>query len=93
MPLHPQVVEIMNKLAALNLPPATQVTPAEARKNSNISRDLIPATKEMVGKIEDRSIPGPAGKIPVRIYTPKSGGNHPLIMLYHGGGWEIFNCR
>lgn len=89
MPLHPQVVAIMDKLATLNLPPNTEVTPEVARKNSLISRAAIEIEKEPVGKIEDRTIPGPAGDIPIRIYSPNSGSNHPLIMLFHGGGWVI----
>jgi acetyl esterase/lipase len=38
----------------------------------------------------DRTIPGPAGSLPVRIYTPKSGTRpFPVVVYYHGGGWVI----
>ena len=37
----------------------------------------------------DRTIPGPAGDIPVRIYTPNGEGPFPVIVYYHGGGWTI----
>ena len=87
MPLHPQIIDIMNKLAALNLPPATELTVDEARKNSNLGRAAIELEREPVGGIENRSIPGPAGDIPIRIYRPESGNNHPFVMLFHGGGW------
>lgn len=79
----------MNKLAALNLPPATELTPEQVRKNSALSRAAVERERESVGKIEERSIPGPAGNIPVRIYRPESAGTHPLIMLFHGGGWVV----
>ena len=45
---------------------------------------------------EDRTIPGPAGNIPVRIYRPPGHGGMgpagpapllPVLMLYHGGGF------
>lgn len=42
-----------------------------------------------VANIEDRTIPGPAGEIPVRIYSPAEGGVRPVFVLIHGGGWVI----
>ncbi|HAK63003.1 MAG TPA: lipase, partial [Alphaproteobacteria bacterium] len=44
-----------------------------------------------IGKVENRKIPGPAGEIPVRIYTPVAAGTEPLpcLVYYHGGGWVI----
>ena len=42
-----------------------------------------------VHREEDRSIPGPAGEIPVRILTPGEGGPYPLLVWFHGGGWVI----
>jgi len=38
----------------------------------------------------DRTIPGPAGQLPVRIYTPaNASGALPVVVYYHGGGWVI----
>ena len=38
----------------------------------------------------NRSIPGPAGDIPVRLYLPPAGERpHPLVVFFHGGGWVI----
>lgn len=42
-----------------------------------------------VANIEDRTIPGPACDIPVRIYSPAEGGVRPVFVLIHGGGWVI----
>jgi acetyl esterase len=44
---------------------------------------------EEVGKVENRTIPGPAGEIPVRIYTPYGQGPFPSLVYYHGGGWVV----
>ncbi len=38
---------------------------------------------------EDRSIPGPAGEIPIRIYTPDGEGTGSITVFYHGGGFCI----
>jgi acetyl esterase/lipase len=39
---------------------------------------------------EDRTIPGPAGQIPVRLYRPPHGrGDVPLVIHLHGGGWVL----
>jgi acetyl esterase/lipase len=39
--------------------------------------------------IEDRSIPGPAGDIPVRIYRPTTGSAAPVLVYLHGGGMVL----
>jgi acetyl esterase len=38
---------------------------------------------------EDRTIPGPAGEIPIRIYTPQGDGPFPILLFFHGGGFTI----
>ena len=89
MPLHTQVIEFRDKRLALNLAPNSEVSPDQARENSRIWRAVIPADLEPVSDITDRTIPGPAGDLPIRIYRPDSTGPHPLLMLFHGGGWLI----
>ena len=39
--------------------------------------------------MENRSIPGPDGDVPVRIYTPDGSVPLPILVWYHGGGWVI----
>lgn len=36
--------------------------------------------------IEDCSIPGPAGQIPIRIYRPSTESRQPVLVYFHGGG-------
>jgi len=43
--------------------------------------------REEVEKIENTNIPGPAGSIPVRIYTPQAPAPQPVLVYFHGGGW------
>jgi acetyl esterase len=44
-----------------------------------------PATE--VAAVEDRTVPGPDGPVPVRIYRARADGPRPLVLFTHGGGW------
>ena len=86
MPLDPQVVQVMEAMAALGLPPADTVSPEEARANAKL-RKRSPGPE--VAKVEDRTIPGPDSDVPVRIYTPEGSGPFPILVWFHGGGWVV----
>jgi acetyl esterase/lipase len=44
-------------------------------------------------RVEDNTIDGPAGPIPVRVYWPEDnsgdGPGHPVTMFFHGGGFAL----
>ncbi|BCA53940.1 Carboxylesterase NlhH [Nitrospira sp. KM1] len=64
-----------------------QPTPADAVMILLRKRSLI-VQPEIVGLVENRTIPGPDGaNIPVRVYTPLGKGPFPMIVYFHGGGW------
>ena len=86
MPLHPQAQQVIEATRALGLPPNYTVSPAEARANA-AKRQRGPGPE--VGRVENRMIPGPAGDVPVRIYTPEGDGPFPILAWYHGGGWVV----
>ena len=49
-----------------------------------------PVEIEPVARVEDRTVPGPAGDIPVRVYLPvEDGETRPGIVYFHGGGFVI----
>jgi acetyl esterase len=86
MPLDPQAQQVIDQIAALGLPPAHTVSPAEARINSK-ARPRSPGPQ--VAKVEDRDVPGPDAPVPVRIYTPAGPGPFPILVWFHGGGWVV----
>src|SRR5215472_16815811 len=64
-------------------------TPSNALAN-RIFGTVAPGTA-----VNDRTIPGPAGDLPVRIYRPgRAGpGTRPLIVNFHGGGFALGDLR
>ncbi|MCM2532236.1 alpha/beta hydrolase [Neobacillus pocheonensis] len=86
MTLDPQAKLVLEHLAAAGGPPMETLSPEQARK----AFVLPEGEREPVGKVENRTVPGPANDIPVRIYYPKEiQSNHPALVFYHGGGWVI----
>jgi acetyl esterase len=47
--------------------------------------------KEAIGKIENRILPGPAGPLPFRVYTPAAANDEPSggVIFFHGGAWVL----
>jgi len=87
MPLDPQMKAILDKAAAAAAPPFHEMTPAQARE---FLRKRPPmGAPEPVAHIENRSIPGLAGEIPIRIYRPAADAPLPAVVFFHGGGWVV----
>lgn len=42
-------------------------------------------------RTEDRTVEGPGGPIPVRVYRPPTAHRtpHPVVLFIHGGGWSV----
>jgi acetyl esterase len=94
MTLHPQTQAVLDALAAMKLPPPDQVPVALAREQFMRARATFLAAPEQVAACVDRTLPGPAGEIPVRIYRPQgsaAGAPLPALVFFHGGGWVFGN--
>ena len=88
--LDPQAKFVLDQLKRLGVPPMETLSPEEARNwISNIG--LLAGSPEKVGKIINRTIDGPAGEIPIRMYIPDGEGPFPAFIYCHGGGWVIGN--
>ncbi|MEW8978061.1 MAG: alpha/beta hydrolase [Symbiobacterium sp.] len=87
MPLSKEAEAFLKQLAEVGGPALNDLPPAEARAMA--AQLSAHAEVEPVASIVDRTIPGPAGEIPVRIYTPAGEGPFPVLLYFHGGGWVI----
>jgi acetyl esterase len=93
----PQMQAVLDQLATLGGKPVETLPAKQARKQPTPA-DAVKAVLQQerkstqplpVANVDNKSISGPAGKIPVRIYTPQGPGPFPVIVYYHGGGWVI----
>ncbi len=82
--------DFLAKVASSKKPPLSSQTPEQARKLNQVFIHLS-HPKETVAKVENTTIPGSAGEIPLRIYTPQGVGPFPVLVYFHGGGYAIGN--
>lgn len=87
MPLDPQVALYLQELAQLSDEPAPELSLAEQRHQSELTALKEAGKPEIVATVVDRTIPGPIGNIPLRIYTPEGTGPFPVLIYFHPGGW------
>ncbi len=90
MAMKPQLVQLLEAMKAQNLKPMHELSPEGARRQMTETAKSRDTTLIEVGDIEDRTIPGPAGAIPVRIYRSE-GTDGPVgaMVYFHGGGHVI----
>jgi acetyl esterase len=91
MALHPSAEIMIQLLKDSGLTFEPDSTP-EARRAAMIAATTNPAfPKQPVHEVVDRTIPGPSGPIPVRVYRPSAATGLPLLLWFHGGGWVTGN--
>ncbi len=87
MPLDEQAEAFLQRLEEAGGPPLNEMTPTEARAALAATVEESAGDPEPVGSITNRTIPGPLGDIPIRVYTPEGTGPFPALVYFHGGGW------
>lgn len=62
-----------------------------ANSRRQLRRDMlsIVGTPTAVTGVENFSIDGPTGELPVRHYRPEQAAGAPLLVFYHGGGFVV----
>ena len=92
-----QMQKVLEAHKSLNPKPPHTVTPEVARKGPS-AKDAVtkvlkeenkPTEPEKLGKVDDVKIPGAAGDLQARVYTPEGTGPFPVLVYFHGGGFVI----
>ena len=89
MPLDPSANRFLRMLAVGGFPVASELDPQTMRAAFVRLAQAVDVKDEPVERIENREIPGPAGPLPIRIYTPitPDRGLLPGLLYFHGGAW------
>ena len=68
----------------------------DIKKNYKVERESVNLTSKRIIKphlyrVLDHDIPCGDHLVPVRIFAPPDGPNHPILIFFHGGGWVTGN--
>jgi acetyl esterase len=85
--LHPRLEALRRERMASGHRPLYELSVEEARLAEEADARL--KTREPVARVDDTAIPGPGGRIPIRIYRPTLEQPLPVLVWFHGGGWTI----
>lgn len=87
MPLHPQA-EAIARAFAERVAAATGPAPTIEERRAMVDASPRQPGAEMA-LVENRTVDGPNGEVPVRVLVPHGKGPFPVVMYFHGGGWVI----
>jgi len=88
MPLDPRAKRFLDTLAASGAASTLTLT-VDERRRSLAELLSFAGPLAAVGGVEERTFPGPASPVRLRIYTPAGAGAHDLLpglVYFHGGG-------
>jgi len=87
--VHPQLKALLERIAEAGYPDQTKVPVAEARRITVERAQRFYGPPEPVDRVEELTIPGPAGPLRARLYAAASDGPMPVAVYFHGGGWVL----
>jgi acetyl esterase len=87
--VQPEIEALLARMAAAGAPPLERQSVAEARRLHAASAATLQGPPVPVAAAADRTIPGPAGDLRVRVYTPHGEPPFPIVVWFHGGGWVV----
>ncbi|MDB5652551.1 MAG: putative lipase/esterase [Tardiphaga sp.] len=91
--LDPDAAAVLQAFRDAGRPPYETLSPPEAREWYLKAREVAHPEPPAMQSVKALMVPGPAGAIPVRIYTPPrlrhQDGMSPGLVFFHGGGWVI----
>ena len=80
---------MLDRQAASGRPPLQEQSVAQARAFHVQDAAALNGEAVAVAAVADRTVPGPAGALPVRVYTPEGEAPFPIVVFFHGGGWVV----
>lgn len=87
MAVDTQTQAVLDQMAQAGGLDFASMTPQQAREAA--AARMVPVPAEPVHRREDRTVPGPAGDIPVRVYSRAGSGPFACFVYFHGGGWVL----
>lgn len=85
MPRDPNAAALLRQTAGFAL---HRMSVVEARQRATFLA-AVQGDAPAMAKVENQRIPGPAGHIPIRTYTPEGPPPLPAVVYFHGGGWVM----
>ena len=91
MSLDAIVKGLLDQMAANPQPKLWEIPPVQGREMYRAMAQVLEPPGLAIGKIENITMPGPAGELKLRVYSPVAGGGAalPCLVYFHGGGWVI----
>jgi acetyl esterase len=89
MALHPQIEAMREARMRSGAPQLYTLSVAQARAADLASIRAGGGDPEPVFEVVDRTIPGPAGELPLRVYRPSPEPDLPVLAYFFGGGWTL----
>jgi acetyl esterase len=87
MPLDPMIEGMLAQQP--EWPPVRDMPIDALRASVHAASVAMPPPDVTLASISDRTIPGPGGDIPIRIYKPDGTGSFPMVVYFHGGGFAV----
>jgi len=87
--LHPQAEAALERRRKLGLSSLRDVGVRRLRWLGRLMNWWQNRNPPAVGRTVERSIPGPDGDLPIRIYRPHGDGPFPTVVFFHGGGYVL----
>ncbi|HTF59506.1 MAG TPA: alpha/beta hydrolase [Actinomycetes bacterium] len=89
MALLPEIRSLLDQQATSGRSPLHHQSVEQARAFHVADAAALNGPPAPVAAVADRLVPGPAGELPVRVYTPEGSPPFPIVVFFHGGGWVV----
>ncbi len=89
MPLHPTLQAMSDNAASSGRTGGLREGSVADARTAYSMMAAIGGELPELASVADQTVPGPAGDLAVRVYTPLGDGPFPVLVFFHGGGFTI----